>query len=676
MSNAKSHPKGLYVLFVTEMWERFSYYGMRGIFSLFMIKALLFDKSFAASIYGNYTGLVYLTPLLGGYIADRYWGNRKSIFWGGILMAIGQFMLFFSALHFQDIANNPESFSLAKLSFYGGLGFLIFGNGFFKPNISTMVGQLYPKGDNRLDSAMTIFYMGINLGAFIAPLVAGGLGDTGCPEDFKWGFLAAALGMVISIIIFETLKNKYIVTPEGTSVGMPPSRKQVNQKLTDGNIDTPEEFKRKFNVQDFLMYTGLFSGLFLLFAFVFHADFLGAFMYSLTIVAPLSIIMDKSLTRIEKERIGVIYICAAFVIFFWSAFEQAGVSLTFFAEEQTQRYIPLLDWTMPASFFQSFNALFIVAFAPIAAWLWTWLGRKNMEPASPYKQSIGLFLLAVGYLFIAFGVKGIDPSTKVSMFWLIGLYWLHTIGELALSPIGLSMVVKLSPQKFTSLLMGIWFLSIATSNKLAGALSTLYPEEQKKEHVVPLEDKYGIHNLEMFNQSGIVWETVQPNNIPEQLPVWNIQMAEKDSIVKVEEPNGKTKEVKVKVISHFSIQDNGPSSPATDFKVRRILNENKLIATPAPAASAKPKNCETKDELGRFGFAQSENGDYLYVVRELDGEKNLQIWNLNPKRPSFFTFEIATLFDFFMIFVGLAGVASVILFFLSKKLLQMMNGIK
>src|SRR5690606_34696342 len=238
----------------------------------------------------------------------------------------------------------------------------------------------------------------------------------------------------------------------------------VEAKLTDGVIDTPEEVKKKFDYKDMSLYLGLFVVLFSVLKFVLDVDLIGSFMYSLAIVAPLSIIMDKTLTRIEKERIGVIYICAVFVIFFWSAFEQAGVSLTFFAEEQTERYIPFLDWTMPASFFQSVNALFIVVFAPIAAWLWTYLGSKKMEPASPYKQSIGLFLLAIGYLFIAFGVKGIDPSMKLSMFWLIGLYWLHTMGELALSPIGLSMVVKLSPQKFTSLLMGIWFLSMATSN--------------------------------------------------------------------------------------------------------------------------------------------------------------------------------------------------------------------
>jgi POT family proton-dependent oligopeptide transporter len=465
---AKSHPKGLYVLFVTEMWERFSYYGMRAIFSLFMIKALLFDKALASTIYGNYTGLVYLTPLIGGYVADRYWGNRKSIFCGGVLMALGQFLLFGSALTYEQIAAQ-NGFSASHFMFYGGLGFLIFGNGFFKPNISTMVGQLYPKGDNRLDAAMTIFYMGINLGAFIAPLVAGGLGDTGDPSDFKWGFLAAAIGMILSLVIFEALKNKYIVTAEGKPVGLPP----VKVKAADGSGS-------KFSITQVLMYLLLAFGITAALYYLAKLDFIASAMLGITITAALSIITDKALTTIEKQRIGVIYICAVFVIFFWSAFEQAGASLTFFAEEQTERNLGFIDWEMPASFFQSFNALFIVIFAPIMAWLWTKLGDRNMEPASPYKQAIGLFLLAVGYLVIAFGVKNIDPGVKVSMMWLVSLYWLHTTGELSLSPIGLSMVVKLSPAKFTSLLMGVWFLAMANANKFAGVLSSLYPDPARE----------------------------------------------------------------------------------------------------------------------------------------------------------------------------------------------------
>jgi POT family proton-dependent oligopeptide transporter len=194
------HPKGLYVLFVTEMWERFSYYGMRALFSLFMLKALLFDKALSAEVYGSYTGLVYLTPLIGGYMADRYWGNRKSIIVGGVLMAIGQFLMFLAGTYYQEN-------TLAVTLMLAGLLFLIVGNGFFKPNISTMVGQLYPEGDKRVDSAFTIFYMGINLGAFIAPIVCGYLGETKDPGDFRWGFMAACVGMIISLILFISLKN-------------------------------------------------------------------------------------------------------------------------------------------------------------------------------------------------------------------------------------------------------------------------------------------------------------------------------------------------------------------------------------------------------------------------------------------------------------------------------------
>ena len=192
---SKGHPKGLYILFITEMWERFSYYGMRAILMLFLVKALMMSEKDASNIYGSYTGLVYLTPLIGGYISDRYWGNRRSILVGGILMAIGQILMFMSG--------NSLGTDTSNTAMLAGLGFLIIGNGFFKPNISTMVGQLYPKGDARVDGAFTIFYMGINLGAFFSPLVCGGLGDTGDIHDFRWGFLAAGIGMIVSVIIFE-----------------------------------------------------------------------------------------------------------------------------------------------------------------------------------------------------------------------------------------------------------------------------------------------------------------------------------------------------------------------------------------------------------------------------------------------------------------------------------------
>ena len=214
----QKHPKGLYFIYTVAIAERFGYYGMRALFVLYMIKALMIDKELSAIIYGNYTGLVYLTPLIGGYVADKYWGMRRSMFWGAVLMVIGQLFMFLSAVYYQHG-------DLAKWLMYIGLGGLIFGNGFFKPNVTTFVGQLYEKGDRRLDSAYTIFYMGVNLGAFVSPLVCGYLGDTGNPADFKWGFLSAAVVSVLCLVIYMAQKEKYLVGPNGNPLGVIPAAK-------------------------------------------------------------------------------------------------------------------------------------------------------------------------------------------------------------------------------------------------------------------------------------------------------------------------------------------------------------------------------------------------------------------------------------------------------------------
>lgn len=471
----KGHPKGLYFVFTTAMSERISYYGMRAIFTLYLIKALLMDKELASSIYGNYTGLVYLTPLIGGYVADRYWGMRRSILWGAILMLAGQMFMFFSALYYQ----NSE---LAHWLMYIGLASLIFGNGFFKPNITTMVGSLYEPGDKRLDAAYTIFYMGVNVGAFIAPLLAGYLGDTGNPADFKWGFLAAAVGMFLSLILFIGWKNKFLIGPYGEQLGLVAASKVESNKSEKDKAPAKSSSQ---NIKEFIIWAFGLVALFSLFHFAFEFDLIGAFIFSLCIIIPAYVITDRSLTKIEKQRIAVIYMIAFFVIFFWAAFEQAGASLTYFADEQTNRDI--FGWTMPASYFQSFNPVFVVVFAPLMSWLWLKLGSKNMEPASPTKQAMGLFLLSVGYLVIALGVHGVEPGVKVSIMWLTGLYFIHSMGELMLSPIGLSMVNKLAPIRFASLLMGIWYLSMATANKFAGMLSGVYPEAGKSKSFIGFE---------------------------------------------------------------------------------------------------------------------------------------------------------------------------------------------
>ncbi len=455
------HPKGLYVLFATEFWERFSYYGMRAIFVLFMTNKLLFDKAYASNIYGSYTGLVYLTPLIGGYVADRYWGNRKSIFAGGLLMALGQFILF-------ACASLPQGSGMASTLLWTGLAFLIFGNGFFKPNISTMVGQLYPEGSNSIkDSAYTIFYMGINAGAFVAPLVCGYLGEK---VDFKWGFMAAGIGMLISLVTFYYTKDKYVISHTGEPLGIGPN------KLKDTSVSESGETGFS-NKQIITLIISIVAAIAIIYK-VFNVDFWGSAIYGMTLCLPFAILTDRSLNKTEKDRLWVIVIIMLFVIFFWMCFEQAGASLTFFADEQTDRTV--FGWTMPASYFQSFNAGFIVLLAPVFAVLWGKLGRRGLEPPAPMKQAIGLGLLALGFLFISFGATG-DPAIKVSILWLTGLYFLHTVGELFLSPIGLSMVNKLTPGRFTSLMMGIWFMAIATGNKLAGTMSSLYPDPNSTE---------------------------------------------------------------------------------------------------------------------------------------------------------------------------------------------------
>lgn len=495
MNSSKGHPKGLYLLFVTEMWERFSYYGMRALFMLYMVQALLFDKEMASQVYGSYTGLVYLTPLIGGYIADRYWGNRRSIVIGAVTMAIGQFLLFLSACYFHHI-------EMAKYLMFCGLGLLILGNGFFKPNISTMVGRLYTADDSRKDAAFTIFYMGVNVGSTLAPLICGLVGNTGHPEDFKWGFLASSLGMLLAATVFQAFKNKYICDPEGNPVGMPPARQDTATGKAHATAGSGQQNQKR----TFLMGAGIVL-LTLLFsvnwsgdaAHLFaDADWIGSLIYATVIVMPLVIITDKSLTRTEQVRIGVIYIIAFFVIFFWAAYEQAGASLTFFADEQTDRTIG--GWEMPAAYFQSFNPIMIVTLAPLFAAFWSFLGRHGIEPSSPRKQAIGLFLLSMGYLFIAFGVKNVEPGVKVSMIWLTGLYLIHTMGELCLAPIGLSLVYKLSPARFSSLLMGVWYLSTSAANKFAGLLSGFYPEKgiSKSFMGYPIENLYDFFMLFVF----------------------------------------------------------------------------------------------------------------------------------------------------------------------------------
>ncbi|MEO5593320.1 MAG: peptide MFS transporter [Chitinophagaceae bacterium] len=533
----KGHPKGLYILFATEMWERFNFYGMRAILVLFMTKALLFDQAFASNLYGSYLSLIYLTPLLGGFMADRYWGNKRSIIAGGIVMAVGEFILFGCGTLYKSA---PD---ISTFLFFSGLGLMIAGNGFFKPNISSLVGQLYPKNDHRKDAAYTIFYMGINTGGALGPFVCGLFGDTGNPADFRWAFLIGGLGMLISILV-QKLFHKYVTDPDNKVLGLVPEN---SPKAMLSPILT---------ILGLAVLASICIGLLYLDT---KYNYLFYLLVACIVIIPAIIFVDKTLTAIEKNKVVVIFVVCFFVIFFWSAFEQAGASLTLFADAQTDRHIGLkipvwiisllsaallyfiftlykkaaknlasvfdnaLRFTVyglllvfatsiivaniylfsnhlstitkeeiPASWFQSLNSTFVVLFAPFFAWLWLKMGKK--EPSSPTKMALGLLLLALGYLWIAKGVDNVQPGVKVSMIWLTGMYALHTMGELCLSPIGMSLVNKLSPLKFSSLLMAIWFTANAFGNKLAGVLSSLYPNEGKITSFLG----YKMHNLYDF----------------------------------------------------------------------------------------------------------------------------------------------------------------------------------
>ncbi len=353
-TTTQKHPKGLYVLFATEMWERFNYYGMRAILVLFLTKALLFDKVFASQVYGSYTGLIYLTPLLGGYIADRYWGNNRSIIAGGLVMAIGEFVLFFCG-HFYDTP------ALATPLFYTGLGCMIAGNGFFKPNISSMVGQLYPKGDSKIDAAYTIFYMGINTGGALGPIVCGALGDTGKSGDFKWAFFAGGVAMLLSVATQLMLQKKYLVNPDGEAIGVAPK-------------EAPKFFQKIPVMVGFLFLISLVT-IALVYIDIMVVSYLFWLLLACILLIAFIIFSDKTLDIIEKKKVAVLFTVSFFVIFFWSAFEQAGASLTYFASENTQRDLGF--FVVPTSFFQSLNSIFVVSLAPLVAWIWIKLGKIN-----------------------------------------------------------------------------------------------------------------------------------------------------------------------------------------------------------------------------------------------------------------------------------------------------------
>lgn len=400
--NILGHPRGLFLLFGTELWERFSYYAMRAILVLYLTDQTIngglgWSTKDALELYGYYTGLVYITPLIGGWFADNYIGQRRAVVFGGALMAIGQFTLAFPAHQYGlDIVH----------TLYAGLALLITGCGLLKPNISTMVGDLYNEGDHRRDGAFTIFYMGINIGSLLAGFVSGTVTSA---YGWQYGFFAAGVGMLISLAIQLTMANSWL-----GEIGKVPAAQQAR----DANKSTT----------------------------------------------------NAPLTKKEIDRLKVVLLMGLFVIIFWAGFEQAGGLMNIYTQQYTDRMVGSFE--IPAAWFQSLNPFFIIVFAPIVASLWVRLGSK--EPSSPVKFAMALFMLALGFVFMIGAVleQGGDTAVKTSMFWLVGAFFFHTMGELCLSPIGLSLVTKLAPLRLASLMMGAWFGFNAVANYVAGIIGS------------------------------------------------------------------------------------------------------------------------------------------------------------------------------------------------------------
>ena len=445
----KGHPAGLYLVFFTGMWERFSYYAMRGILVLYLTATWLngglgYDEKFSTTVYGLATGLCYFTPLFGGWLSDRYLGQRESILIGGFIMVLAQFLLFAPEL-FTTVSPNltPEQLAhnefIGRVGLFAGLFLLIIGNGFFKPNISSIVGDLYEPGDRRLDSAFSIFYMGINLGAVIAPLIVGLLADnvfattfvdangvTQITHGYRYGFLAAAVGVLLGQLLFVFLSNKYL-----GNIGMEP---KGAAKLAESST---EEVK-------------------------------------------------VPLTRQEKERIAVIFIFFFFAVFFFAGMEQAGASFNLYANKYIDRTI--FGHEIPTAWLQMINPFFVIVLAPVFAYFWN--TRLGQALNTPLKMGLGLIVLGIGFWFMLIAgfqrgatwqgglniIDNADATIKASMIWMILTYLLHTIGELSLSPVGLSIVTKLSPARFASLFMGVWIMAAAFANMLAGLISSYVVE--------------------------------------------------------------------------------------------------------------------------------------------------------------------------------------------------------
>ena len=436
------HPRGLFLLFFAEMWERFSYYGMRAILIFYLTKHFLFGEDKAYLLYGAYTSLVYITPVIGGYLSDRFLGPRKAVTAGGVFIAIGHFLI--------AVTEGPGGQQPFYLNgFYLALASIIVGTGFLKANVSVLVGELYPRDDARRDPAFSIFYMGINMGGMLGPIVCGLLGEL---WGWNWGFGAAGVGMLLGLAGFVGLK------PWLLGKGESPAPQMLRERTSAGVS------------REWTIYLGATLGVFAIWGVIRYAELLG---YALLIFSALTVgyILWRSfatLGKVERDRMFAALFLIALNPLFWGLFEQTGSSLNIFTDRNVDRVI--LGWNVPASLFQSVNSIFIILLAPIFAVLWTVLDKRRVEPSSTAKFGIGLILCGAGFLVLVAGAamagQGLTPVIFVFL-----IYLFHTMAELCFSPVGLSAMTRLSVSSMVGLVMGTWFLAMAAGNFIAGLIA-------------------------------------------------------------------------------------------------------------------------------------------------------------------------------------------------------------
>ncbi|MBO6642364.1 MAG: peptide MFS transporter [Altererythrobacter sp.] len=433
------HPKGLFVLFFAEMWERFSYYGMRALLIFYLTQHWLFNDEKASVIYGAYTALVYIAPVLGGYLADRYLGQRKAVLFGAVLLTIGHFLMAFEGEAGTGFQNNP----MIDV-FWAALAFIIVGSGFLKANISVIVGQLYPRTDIRRDGAYTIFYMGINVGAAVGTIIAGYLGQT---YGWAYGFGAAGIGMLLGLIVFIVFKPLLLGKGEST---------------------VPEKLESPFMGMKFewVLYIIGFAAVGITWWLVQNQAIVGTILgvFGLALVA--YVVWEAiKIGGHDRDRIFAAMFLIIGSVLFWALFEQAGSSLNLF----TDRYVDRQG--VSASIFQSINPIYIIMLAPLFAGLWTWLAKKGLEPSTPAKFGLALIQLGAGFLVLVLGANSVGMENMTPVIFIFLIYLLHTTGELCLSPVGLSAMNRLAPAHMASLIMGTWFFASATGNFVAGLIA-------------------------------------------------------------------------------------------------------------------------------------------------------------------------------------------------------------